>query len=461
MDPITGYLILLALGFMLRSAVDHARTDYKRTRDKELATATVKAGKPLTPSVKAKLRRQHRTGWWASEIGHGMPVTRTGLHTGWLAHKATAMHTKAQREAARTTHLDAAASFASAVRDHRNRQEAARADIEAALATSPVVQDGTAKAVREAAEDAVVLQFPKRPPYDPAPMDKAWSENWRIGDRRPPVPVCSVCSGPGSDADPLVPAGTGFFSHRSHVEKGEAILRGFRDLRAEPGPHAKPDLSSWLRPGDPKCEACGGRGTNPDRTDACAVCRGWGRADPDPATMTPAPEGAACAACGNAGTPDNPVLTDPAGQAIHRSHLTDAHERYQSVLNLQANAARTTPSPATEGEPSMSGDTTFGGVRQASTAAIGAADQDTATISARKNAAFHLADEMVALDVDPAVVSEQMAYAEALNDAEAALIRAQDHAAATGTQLERIHGGMEEATVSAPGKIAAREFHGE
>lgn len=581
MDPLTGYLILAVIIWGIRGAFDHARADRERTREQELRAATAKAGKAggqITPSARNKLRRQHRAGWWASEVRHGFPVHRTGIHTGWLAHQAAAMHTRAQREAARTTHLDAAASFASAVRDHRARQAVIRAEIEKAIAESAVEQDGTRRAVKEAA-GAVILPFPERreaatpaapepgpyaASYDPAAMDKARGEKHGTpGPHAPPATVCRVCTRPGSAADPLVPAGVGF-SHRSHVERGNAIVRAFA--------HADPasSLSDHLRPGDPPCEACDGRGTNPDRTDACAVCRGWGSADPDPATLAPAPEGAVCAACGRPGTPGDPVLTDPAGKAIHRSHLAEAHEFQQRLLNgctecgeplylrpddgwahedcarvsnAEHDAAEVTDdrdpdvveaelrkqgrcpyrpgtdqrstycgrditdtggdepdewclehactvqgddegaaqernervkellhrdredltahSTATEGEPPMSGDTTFSGIKASSAAAIGLADQDQSEIGARKSVAYVRADEMLALDVDPAVIDAQMSYADALAQAEKHLAAAGEQAASVGSLLERYHGGMEEATVSAPGKIADREFHGE
>ena len=440
MDPLTGYLILFALGFMLRSAVGHARSDYQRTREAELKAATVKAGKPPTPAVRNKLRRQHRAGWWASEIGRGFPVTRTGLHTGWLAHQAAAMHTRAQREAARTTHLNAAASFAEAVRDHRKWQEAARADIEAALAKSPVRLDGSAKAVREAAGDAVVLPFRK--------------------------PKCQGCGKPAVPVIRHLPGQTepGFWCTGCAAVPCPDPVCADEPAEPERGPYAarddtRPDDSAGLRPGEPRCEACGGTGGNgsgaPGIAGACMVCRGWGSAAPDPATMAPAPEGAVCAACGRPGTEDDPVRTDPAGQAIHRSHAAKAHERYQEAMTTM----RVTTPDATEGAPPMSGDTTYNSVLTACKAAVAQSDQDTSTIRGRKDAAYRLADEMIAANVDPAVVSAQMSYADSLAEAEKHLAAAGEHATSTSSTAQRYHGAMQEATDNSPGKIAERSFH--
>lgn len=54
-----------------------------------------------------------------------------------------------------------------------------------------------------------------------------------------PAQVCRVCTRPGTEADPLVPAGIGVV-HRSHNEAGEAILRAAREL--QPPPARQPGL---------------------------------------------------------------------------------------------------------------------------------------------------------------------------------------------------------------------------
>jgi hypothetical protein len=74
--------------------------------------------------------------------------------------------------------------------------------------------------------------------------------------------------------------------------------------------------SSWLRPGEPRCDTCRGSGENYGRT--CEDCRGFGSAAP-PADAPIAPVGTICRACGNPGTAADPVVT--AGPVIvHRSH---------------------------------------------------------------------------------------------------------------------------------------------
>jgi hypothetical protein len=88
--------------------------------------------------------------------------------------------------------------------------------------------------------------------------------------------------------------------------------------------------SSWLRPGDPLCQGCGGTGGNRAGNDACPACRGFGSAPP-PLDSPCAPEGAICAACGRPGGGSDPVLA-AAGSPVHRSHAAEQQKLYQAAL---------------------------------------------------------------------------------------------------------------------------------
>jgi hypothetical protein len=220
MHFILGLALLIGMAYAASSAWDHAAKEYRRSREARVAAAE-KAAAPRTlpASHRRKAVRRHAVGWWAREAGHGFPVTRTGWHAGWLAHRTAVAHQKAVREEARTTHLDAEASFLAGLKDHRERQAAARADIGKALAEAGQ-QSGGRKAVQEAG--AKILPFRKREPA--ASVDP------------PPEP------------DPAV--------------------------RND----ARPDDSDWLQPGDTRCRTCGGRGRKPgDEPPAtCPDCKGFG-----------------------------------------------------------------------------------------------------------------------------------------------------------------------------------------
>ena len=88
--------------------------------------------------------------------------------------------------------------------------------------------------------------------------------------------------------------------------------------------------SSWLKPGQPPCEACEGTGANQAGNDSCPACRGFGSAPADPAAPEASP-GTICAACGNPGRPGDPVLADTGGP-IHRTHAEEMQEAYREAL---------------------------------------------------------------------------------------------------------------------------------
>ena len=434
-------LFLIGAGAAGKAALDHVGDSYRESKTAAVKAASGKNGGKLSKSRRAAVAARHAQGFWAGEILHGFPMARRGWHAGWLAHKAAADHQKALREEARTTHLETRASVLSGIPEHRKRQAEARALIEKALAEHP---DATSKKAVEEAAGAVVL--PWRPRTAPLPSET-------VGRPEP---------GPYA-----------------------------------PRPDARPGDSSWLNPGESRCELCDGTGRNKAGNDACPACRGWGGAAPEPGAPE-APDGTICTACGHPSRHLDPVLDVPGGP-LHESHVLDQHDAYQNALidARPAQGAGAAPSPATNGASTNSArkitddgmrvatipwqqeaalgseatpngngaghmtatDTTFNSVLQASRGALAQSDQDTALIRQRKEQAYAVADEMVASHVDPVVIEAQMNYADALAKAEEALAGAGEHAGNTASSLERYHGGMQEAVDSAPGQVAEREFH--
>jgi hypothetical protein len=98
----------------------------------------------------------------------------------------------------------------------------------------------------------------------------------------------------------------------------------------EPGAPLSPRLSDWLKPGQPRCEGCGGTGSNRTGSDSCPACRGFGSGPGDPAAPE-APDGTICEACGRPAGPGDPVLAD-AGGPVHRSHVIEMQESYREGL---------------------------------------------------------------------------------------------------------------------------------
>jgi hypothetical protein len=183
MDILLGLLFWLLVGAGVKAAWDHARADRQRGRDAAVGEATRKAApRPLSATQRKAVAGRHAAGWWASEILHGFPVHRTGWHAGWLAHKTAWSQHQAQREEARTSHLEARASVLSGLREHRQRQAEALARIE--------------KARQQAAEPVTI--------WGPTDLD----DKDELAARRAqeePAPPLPADSGPGAAAMPVVP----------------------------------------------------------------------------------------------------------------------------------------------------------------------------------------------------------------------------------------------------------------
>jgi hypothetical protein len=429
MAPLFLILIIVAAWDVTRSAIKHTSADYQRSRDSAVKEAEKEAGGTSLPRPKQDaLVRRHRRGYLAAEILHGFPVTRTGWHAGWLAHRTARTHARAVREEARTTDAETRASFVKGLREHRERQRQAGKEIEQAI----IAWGGPVRGKEEVGKAvANVVPFPRRRPGDapPLPADVGkpqpeaephsvsyWAPDIAqppVTPRRPPEPgpyapgrqdkqVCRLCSMPGSDADPLVPAGIGV-AHRSHIERGEALLAGARAA----GPHTT------------------------DPSDGLCIPP----ADSAPMRIELAEDGG--------GDPGPPLLeTDDWPTGV-------PHRRNGGA-----------PSPATNGGTHMSADTTYSTTLADAKAAHAQADEDTTTIRGRKASAEGAVDALTAANVDPAVIDEQLAYADALGRAETALTEAGEHAASVETLTQRYHGQMQEAHDDAPGAVASREFHG-
>jgi hypothetical protein len=120
MDPITGMLILVGLFYASRGAIRAAGH-----------ASAVSSGGSSSPGGRSRSSGTYKgpswaggrghTGlsWWASEIGHGFPVTAGGFRQGWRAHQ-TAMLEHRERGASQT------ATYAEARREHIRRMTEAQ-----------------------------------------------------------------------------------------------------------------------------------------------------------------------------------------------------------------------------------------------------------------------------------------------------------------------------------------------
>jgi len=135
MELLLGMLWLAGVAWAAKNALEHASASYRKSR----ASRPAKQG-----------RGRHAVAWWSREAGKGFPVTRAGFHRGWLAHQTAMEQHRAQREEAKTSHLEARASISAELTEHRRRQAEAQARIDQADGT---VSDEVAR--KRARKDAL------------------------------------------------------------------------------------------------------------------------------------------------------------------------------------------------------------------------------------------------------------------------------------------------------------------
>ena len=179
MPFLLGVIFLIGVGFAAKTAFEDLRDNYRASRGRAVKAAEDKAAPGgLSRSHRSSAVRNHAAGYWSREAAHGFPVTRTGWHAGWLAHRSAADHQRAVREEARTTQLETRAAFIPALREHRARQAEARRQIEDGLVRDGGLGDDREpgltgkKAVRDAASN--VRLFPPRsaPQVPPLPSER-------------------------------------------------------------------------------------------------------------------------------------------------------------------------------------------------------------------------------------------------------------------------------------------------
>lgn len=270
------FIIIAIFVWAAKGGFDHLKADYRRSRGARIAQVAKSHPKGILPKHKrASVARQHASGYWLREALHGFPVYRTGVHSGWIAHKTARTHAEAKRAEAKTAHIETAASVRRTLKEQVQRQREAAAEAEAVWETAPVPV-GKPRARAQAVAD--------------------------IAEARRRKAAQGGSAGGGSPDVPPLPSDT---------------IR-----RPAAGPYSRRDrLSDHVEPGDPLCRACRGTGDDATGTGTCHECRGWGTGPGDP-DAPEAAEGAICAACGNPGRPGDPVVQD-GNHRLHRSHITE------------------------------------------------------------------------------------------------------------------------------------------
>jgi hypothetical protein len=114
-------ILALILTWALKHAWDHSRGEYRKSREAHRQ----KQPKTAKPKRSAELIH-HDIGYWAHQGSHAFPVFRHGLGQGWHEARQKAARYRADRERAKTEHLETAADLEPQITDFRQRQAGAR-----------------------------------------------------------------------------------------------------------------------------------------------------------------------------------------------------------------------------------------------------------------------------------------------------------------------------------------------
>ncbi len=111
--------------------------------------------------------------------------------------------------------------------------------------------------------------------------------------------------------------------------------------------------------------------------------------------------------------------------------------------------------------PTGTGEVTYDGVLRGMTAAQADAEQKAAEADAAAKAASDTAEQMQALEMDPATLGAMADHLDAHAAAQTALARVQETAEIAKATLQRGHSGLSEAHKDAPVEAAAKPFYSE
>jgi hypothetical protein len=171
MDPLTGLLVVYGVVFAARYAWKHASGERRTSRGAHVKKAqdTASPG-TLTAGQKRRVKAGHDLAWWASEIGHGFPVHRTGFTEGWLSHKTAMAQHRGRREEAKTAQVEAEAATTSGQSDRERRRREAQAVIDAAQQETTAEPAPAAVPDDELAPRRATREQPPSPAPAPAPV---------------------------------------------------------------------------------------------------------------------------------------------------------------------------------------------------------------------------------------------------------------------------------------------------
>jgi hypothetical protein len=340
---------------------------------------------------------RHDLGFGLGQVRHGFPQARHGFTQGWHESRQAHVQAMAGAQKAKTEHLETRAGLAPQLREYRARQQAA---LEQIRGGQPVTgDDGQAKAAGSGES-----------PVEAHDVDGCPD----CGGDHSPYQACPARKA-GGKAE-----GSGGEGSPEPAEGGEPVSA---DGTARPG--QLPPLNSGAE-------------------------RRAGQAGRD--IYDPPADG----------QPVTPASTDTAVVTENGEPVTGK--------GGEEGSPGASPSASTEGDNTMadgnntqsgSGEVTYDGVQREMSAAAAAAENQAAAAEAAAKAAANTAEQMQALEMDPATLGAMADHLDAHEAMKAAAARVQETAETTQTTLARGHSGLSAAHKEAPVDAAAKPFYQE
>ncbi len=422
-------LALLIIIYACRQAVTDTRKASRKSRDAYMKSADARF--PGMPKGKrAAHAARHDLGFGLGQARHGFPQARNGFVTGW--HQSRQAHVQAMAEAqkAKTEHLETRAGLIPRVREYQARQQKALAQIRGGQPgtqttgdDAPEAKGGEGSPVADSLPAEGGYSYgtkgaPSAWPTNDPKVAHEWAQQMSTGGSPQQVHRYPVKGKPG------VLEATYVDGERVQV-KGAPERAGAASRRKSSG------FSEQLPPPD------------------LHICPGCGYGTPSDGL---------CAACS---LPKRETGTDTAVVTENGEPVTGEGSEGSGEGSSPEASPSTSPTEGDNAMPTGTGEVTYDGVLRGMTAAQADAEQKAAEADAAAKAASDTAEQMQALEMDPATLGAMADHLDAHAAAQTALARVQETAEIAKATLQRGHSGLSEAHKDAPVEAAAKPFYSE
>jgi hypothetical protein len=475
-------LVIIALVYAIKSAVDDTKKALRKSRDAYSTSADLRfPGSARSGRVTRAVR--HDAGFWAGQAAQGFPAARHGLAAGWHAGRQAQAEAREVREKAKADHLETRVRLIPEVRAHVRRQREALARLHAEREAREGAREGVPQSVMAPPQHPAGTAPSHGPRIGYLGQDGFWH-----GDE--PDPAYGMPADPVASWDEPLPSATAAPPGEGREIPGE----GSAGEQADPAASQDEPLPSDTEGGGRTysygpADVPAGWPAGGDAGMAHAQARRMSEGG-NPWVVTEYP------AAGGGGTTvatylDGNEIQATAEQVSAWEATASERRRQYSRMEQEAGQPAPSQSPQPEGEPTVpvAADTTYDGVLKSMTAEkaqaeVTSAEAATASRQAEARAgvvagasrdAAALSDSMQALEVDGGTLSAMADHLDAHaaaeraeQDVQEATVAAEkahklvlETAETVESTLKRGHSGLDEAHKNAPVVAADKAFYGE